>query len=895
MNATKTISILCVSLLMIVQLSAQKFFSQEPGHQPASLKEMQIQFDAWSKKTNLKTTRNWKYYKRWENEMQYHTDSTGEPAQPGIFIKEALKYTESRKVRSSQNFSAFSWTPVGPNTVPNNETGYMQNGIGRINCIAFHPSDPNTYFVGVAQGGLWKTTNNGASWTPLTDNLPITRISDICIDPGNPNTMYISLCDFEYIDFNLMVGGAKRNTSSGLGVYKTTDGGNTWAPTALTFQLSNGDASLIRRVLVNPVNSNKVVAAGVSGMYLSLNGGTSWTKTLDSLFWDVQQDPLNPNTLYAASGWLAGTGLGHAGIYKSTDFGTSWSLLNTGIPTQGSVQRLRIAIAPTDNNFIYAVAVDQQEGLYGVYRSVNAGLTWTFLPPALNVFDGGTGGSAGGQGTYDLGCTVDATNKGTLYVGGVNLYASLDSGQTFNPAAYWMLQYGPTIHGDIHFIATNPLTKDVFVCSDGGVYRTPKIIPQSWSAANATPWATQWTHISDGMQISSLYRISSSKTLSGQLLAGAQDNGSMYFDGSSWNTIFGGDGMDNWIDPVNNQNLVGSAQYGSFMMSSNGGLSSFGISPNPNNENSEWTTPLTADYNVPGTLYAGFQNVTTSNDGGNNWSMLTALPDPNFHSNELSALAVSYSNSSVLYAAKRVRYEFNTNGTVYVSKNGGGSWTNITAGLPPALYYTSVEVSQKDENTAYVGIAGFSAGFKVFQTKDAGSTWQNISYNLPNIPVNCIKTVPGNDSVLIATDLGLYLLNKSTNTWLSVSQGLPNVIVSDIEFNPALKKIYVCTFGRGVWESDMGTLGIPNNATAEIGVSLFPSPNTGTFTIQISDQKITNETFQLEIIDITGRLVYSSTLAGQSSYPMKLNLLPGMYFAKIKSGKHSGVKSFTVN
>ena len=894
MKPTKTLFILCLALLgMHHSVVAQKFFSNQPGQHPKTLKEMQIQFDAWAKKTDLKNTRNWKYYKRWENEMQYHTDSTGEPADPAIFIHEALQYTAGRQTRSSTGFSAFAWTPSGPNTVPNNETGYMENGIGRINCIAFHPTDPGTYFVGVAQGGLWKTTNDGLSWIPLTDNLPILRISDISIDPSNPNTMYISVCDFEYIDFNLMVGGVKRNTSAGLGVYKTTDGGNSWTATGLTFQLSNGDGSLIRRVLVNPANPSKLVAAGVNGLYLSSDAGTTWTRQLDSLFWDLQQDPMNANTIYAASGWLAGSVRGHAGIFKSTDFGNTWTLLNTGIPSTGSVQRIRIGIAPSDNNYIYAIAVDQNSSLYGTYRSTDAGISWTYISPTLNVFDGATGSAGGGQGTYDLGFTVDATNKMILYVGGVNLYVSNDGGSTYNPATHWTLQYGPTIHGDIHFIAQNPQTNNMFVCSDGGVYRTTSIIPQSWATANSTPWPTQWTHISDGMQISSLYRISSSKGTSGQLLAGAQDNGSMYFDGSIWNTIIGGDGMDNWIDPVNNQNLVGSSQYGNFAMSNNGGLSSNGINPNVNNETGEWTTPLTADYNISGTLYAGFQNVNISNDGGNSWNALSPLPDVQNHNNELSAIAVAYTNSNVIYAAKRVRYEFNANGSMYVTQNGGSTWTDITAGLPPAQYYTSIDVSQKTENTAYVSIAGFTAGIKVFQTSDGGATWQNISYNLPNIPINCVKTVPGSDSVMIGTDLGVYILSRTTNTWINESAGLPNVIVSDIEFNPALHKIYICTFGRGVWESD-AALGVGANASIEIGAKLFPSPNKGSFTIGLSDANAASESLHLDIIDITGRIVYTTTLAGQTTYPLKLNLLSGMYFARIKGKKLSGVKSFVV-
>src|SRR5690606_5117316 len=178
--------------------------------------------------------------------------------------------------------------------------------------------------------------------------------------------------------------------------------GSTWFPTGLTFQLTNGDASLIKKVLVNPTNSNELVACGVSGMYKSLNGGTSWTKQLDSLFWDMVQDPVNPNVLYAASGWVKNANEGHAGIYKTTDFGNIWSLLNTGIPMQGVVQRIKLAIAPSNSNFIYALACDINDGCYGIYQSTNAGSNWIYKAAQLNILEHGLGNDPGGQGTYDL-------------------------------------------------------------------------------------------------------------------------------------------------------------------------------------------------------------------------------------------------------------------------------------------------------------------------------------------------------------------------------------------------------------------------------------------------------------------------------------------------------------
>jgi photosystem II stability/assembly factor-like uncharacterized protein len=875
-------------------INAQQFLKKEPSAGKQSFVETQKKFNAWAKTVDLKTARNWKFYKRWESDMQLKVNGHGELGDPSEYINEAVKAAEERQQAGNLRASSAAWAPVGPYNLPGNNTGYMQNGMGRINCITFHPTDPNTYFVGVAQGGVWKTSNNGATWTPLTDNLPITRISDITIDPNNTNIMYISVCDFEYIDVALHIDGRKRNTHYGLGVYKTTNGGATWSPTGLSFQLTDGDASLIRKVLVNPANSNQLVACGVSGMYTSSNGGTTWNHTLDTLFWDMVQDKVNPNVLYAASGWLYSSNYGHAAIYKSTNFGNSWTQLTTGIPASGTVQRIKLAIAPSDNNYVYAFAVDVQDGMHGIYKSTNAGSTWTFLNPGVNVLQYDDGSGPGGQGTYDLGFAVNAANKNIVYAGGVNIWSSSDGAQTFNPVSHWTLGYGPTLHGDIHFIETHPITGEIFVCSDGGIYRTANVVSQSWSAANSgSNWPTVWTDISDGLAITAFYRISSSRNSTGRLVAGAQDNATFYYDGGSWTTIFGGDGMDNYLDPIDDDVVIGSSQYGNFYYSPDDGLSVFDPGANVAFENGEWVSPIIADYNDYGTLYAGFTNVTASNDGGNNWYALTPLPSNGIYDNEVSALAVANTNSNVIYAARRIRFEYGSPGGVYKTTNGGTSWTDVTSTLPDSLYYTSLDISQANANTVYISMGGLVNGVKVFRTINAGTSWQNISYNLPNVPVNCIKTVPVTGEVMVGTDLGVYVFNSLTNTWVSQNIGLPNVIVSDIDFNLTLNKVYVATFGRGIWESDLSSMvGITENISS--GFELYPSPNNGSFTIKLSDKASFTNNATLEVVDIMGRVVHSASLNGQSTYNLSLQLPSGMYFAKVKGKDVGGVKSFVI-
>ncbi len=828
--------------------------------------------------------------------MLMHTDGSGEPGDPTEYYRAASEQSTQRQGGPNEvQYNA--WFPVGPDYVPNNLTGYMENGIGRINCIAFHPTNVNTYYIGVAQGGMWKTTNNGINWVPMTDNLPITRISDIVLDPNDPDsTMYISVCDFEYVGVGLFLNGRKRHTHYGVGVYKTTDAGTTWQPTGLSFLLTDGDASLIRKIYVNPANSNEVVACGVTGMYRSTDAGQNWTMTQTGMFWDMVQDPTTPAILYAATGWVMNSNFGVAGIYKSTNFGQTWNILTTGIPGTGSLQRVKLAIAPSDPNYIYAVTTDLIGGLYGIYKSTNAGGNWNFIAPALNVLEYNDGTGSGGQGNYDLGVVVDASDRNEIYIGGVNLWGSTDGGVTFDPASHWTLYYGPTVHADIHYLAQQPVSGNMFVCSDGGICRTSSIQTQTWTSANnGNPWPTNWVNISNGMQVTSFYRLSSSRNTTGRLMAGAQDNASFYFDNGVWSTIIGGDGMDNYLDPVDDDMIFGSSQYGNFSFSPDDGVNNYGMGENVNNETGEWVSPIIGDYNNPGTIYIGFENVVQSTDNGQSWNAISSFPFVN-QSVELCALAVSNSNSQALLAAKRVRYELNEPARLYRTTNGGGLWTDVTPGIPDSLYYTGVEFSETTANTIYVCMAGFSAGNKVFRSINGGTTWQNISFNLPNIPVNCIKYVPGGSGdMMIATDIGVYVLQSASSTWVNQSLGLPNVIVSDIEFNVPLNRIYLSTFGRGIWATDLDVFTHSITATpAPVSMNLFPSPNNGTFTLEMTGEAAT-ENYSLEIIDVMGKTVHTQSLSGSSRYNISFAAAPGMYYAHIVGRNYSGVKSFVAN
>ncbi|MCU0435042.1 MAG: T9SS type A sorting domain-containing protein [Bacteroidia bacterium] len=881
--------LLALSLLLpaTALLAQQPFTVKNPGD-ARSFNEQQRQYNAWKDSTDLKTAKHWKAHARWMADEQLHLNANGEPGDPAAYIAAVTEAAAQKQAAQTARFSSTGWYPFGPDAVPQNNTGYMENGIGRINCIAFHPTNANTYFVGVAQGGVWKTTDNGVTWTPLTDNLPITRISDIAIDPQNPNTMYISVSDYAYIDFGNLVYGRKRHSHYGIGVYKTTDGGITWQPTGLTYQLTDGDASLICKILVHPSNTNTLLACGVSGMFRSTDGGTTWSTQSDSLFWDLIADPSQPNVVYAATGWLSFSNIGTAAIYKSTDFGVTWNMLNTGIPATGLVQRIKLAIAPSDNNRVYALAVDQYRGFYGMYKSVNAGSTWTFLPPLLNILEGGEGTGQGGQGTYDLALLIHPTNADILYTGGVNLWGSVDGGVNFNPVSHWTTFYGPTVHADVHFLARQSLTGNIFCCNDGGLYRTSNILMSTWvDANNGVPWPTQWTNISNGTQTTSFYRLSAPRNGTVSVVAGAQDNATFYYDGANWSTVYGGDGMDNLMHPTQSSTFFASSQFGNFDVTYDG--QNFNGIFLTLNGSGEWVTPITQ--NAAGTVYIGFRDVAMSTDFGNSWTQISTFPQQ-FYTPEISAIAASNSNAQTVIVSTRVRYEYAIPSAYYITTNNGGIWTTIT-GLPDSLYCTGLEFDENNSSIVYACFAGFSAGNKVFRSTDGGASWTNVSYNLPNIPVNCIKHVPTTGGkMIIATDIGVYTLMPNATQWQNESTGLPNVITSDIEIDPSTNTIYLSTFGRGIWAAPLS--GFTSAAPVTVASpELFPSLNNGAFTIQLPET-LNNKTLTLDIIDVMGRTVSSQQLNGDTRYDLNLVLAPGQYAARISGNNYVGVKQFVV-
>ncbi|MGB0404139.1 MAG: VPS10 domain-containing protein, partial [Salibacteraceae bacterium] len=778
--------------------NAQALLENSLGESSNDFQSYVKNINDWKGSQTDENIKGYKWIQRWANFYETRTDGRGNLVSNADYIKTAQLVSQLKGSFQSSRASDSSWSPEGPDTLVGAYNPTSSHGVARVNCITFHPTDSNTYWVGVSQGGIWKTTNSGQSYTPINNNLPILRISDIAVDQNNPDVLYVSLGDYAYLGVALTTDGRKRNTHYGMGVYKSTDGGLSWAATGLTFDQTQFDQSLIRRVFVNPSNSQELIAGGISGVWHSNDGGVNWTQKLNEIIWDFEMNPFNSNKLIVSTGYISNLNFGTSSIWASADFGKTWSKSNAPIAPTGQVQRIEITVTKADSNVCYAVSCGMDRGFYAFYSSIDGGLNWSLVvdnTTAPNILEWYDGTGTGGQGSYDLTVYADVNNPARVFVGGINIWGSEDSGKTWNICSYWIRQYGFTPHADQHFLTHNPLDGKYYMCNDGGVFRTDSIAMGSWGNADTIPgyeFPTDWEDVSSGMQITSFYRVATSDSIEGVLVAGAQDNGSFYRDVDGvWRNVAGGDGMDCLLHPTDTNEIITSSQYGYVHKSRSrgqnynyinyGGQGSYG-----------WTTPLLRDPENSNRLFLGAVNLEEG-FGFNNWSSVGFFPGGN--PTVISAFDVSTGDNDVMVVAKRIDYAQSYNSQVFYTINGGNTWQDITNGLPDSLYITSVKIDDRNDKIIWASIGGFVTGVKIYETQNGGATWQNRSGNLPNIPVNCIEQdkLSGNNALYVGTDVGVYYTNDSLATWELYSKDLPNVIVSDLEIHYKTRRIYTST------------------------------------------------------------------------------------------------------
>ncbi len=735
--------------------------------------------DGYYMKNGVKTKApGWKQFKRWEyyweNRVDPRTGAFPRTSAADIYLK--LKEIMPEEAGRSDRAATGNWSSLGPSSSPG---GY--EGLGRINCIGFRPGDNNTWYVGAPSGGLWKTTDNGTTWTVLTDDNAVLGVSDVVVLAGNTtdeDTIYIATGDRDGGSM-WSLGSGNYNDNNSIGILKSVDGGTTWNTTGLSFNAS--DQKQITRLLVSPSDSYTLYAAVYyDGLYKTTDGGASWTLISSYSLVDFEFKPGSSTVMYGSNK------IGY--IFKSTDGGATWTTVVNNNAIGG--RRVNLAVSEADDNVVYAIMSKSDGSLYGVYKSTDSGDSYTKVYDATNLLGWKTDGSdSGGQGSYDLTITVDPTDAGTLYVGGVNSHKSTDSAASWTAVNCWTgsstynKNGAPVVHADKHmmkFRSDNAL----FEANDGGIYVT-------------TDGGTSWTDKTNGIVPSQMYRLGVSATTSGDVITGLQDNGTKLYSGGSWHYAKGGDGMECAIDYTDMNIQYGSSPNGNFSRTTNHWTTSTSIMGGIT-ESGYWVTPFLIDPNTHTTLYMGMNNVWKSTDQGANWTKISSMNSVS----KLRSLAVAPSNSLVIYAADQ--------DSIWKTVDGGTTWTNITGTLPTTFSnITYINVKYDDSATLWVTLGQYNA-HGVYESTDAGATWSNISTGLPQIPVMCIVQNRQNDSeteLYAGTDLGVYV-KVGTNNWTAFNNGLPNVVVDELEIyyddtQTALSRLRAATSGRGLWETEL--------------------------------------------------------------------------------------------
>ena len=731
----------------------------------------------------------WKQFKRWEYEMQNLVNrSTGEF--PKKSAQEVFdEFTKANPRSSSRNTA--NWTPIGPTS---SFSGY--SGIGRLNCVAFHPTDNNTYWVGAAAGGLWRTTDNGASWTCLTDNNDALAVSNIAVtsDYATSQTIYIATGDRDAWD------------NRSVGVLKSTDGGTTWNPTGISYTIYDGQ--MVNRLLIDPNDNETLIAATTTGVYKTTNGGTTWNQQMfGGEFIDMEYHPGNTNIIYGST--KGGQ------IYLCTD----GNAFGPTVFNDGNAHRIELAVSSNQPDWVYAVASNGDNGLYAIYQSTNSGANFN------EVFNGATknlltwesdGSGTGGQGWYDLSLAASPIDANIILVGGVNTWRSTNGGADWSLVNHWYGDGVQAVHADKHMLAYRN-NGNLFECSDGGVYM---------SGNNGANWVDR----TNGIQISQMYRLGVSQTDPDDVITGLQDNGTKLHTGSSWYDVRGGDGMECIIDYTDLNIQYGTVYYGQIDRTTDHWQSSTAIQPS---DNGAWVTPYIIDPVNPNILYAGYDEVWKTYDRGDSWEPISALNI----SDKVGSMAISASDQQYLYIA-----DYNT---IWKTADGGANWIDVTNNLPVgSAGINYITIKNDDPNTVWVALSGFSTP-GVYQSTDGGSSWINISAGLPPIPANSVvQNVQSQLEVqlYLGTELGVYF-KKGNNDWVPYNVGLPNVRIGEIEIyyadNPGESRLRAASFGRGLWETP-----IEYTATPMVYIS---STTTQKKTASVAPGEVNQEIIKVEV------------------------------------------------
>ena len=707
---------------------------------------------------------------------------------------------EKKGGMTADTFSGLQFRAIGPAVAS-----------GRVIAFAVNPKNKSEYYVGVAAGGVWKTVNDGTTWTPVFDGEGSYSIGWITLDPNDSSVVWVGSGESN----------SQRSVGYGDGVYRSDDGGKSWKNMGLK------KSEHIGRIMVDPRDSKVVYVAaegplwgpgGDRGLYKTTDGGKTWKDVLtiseNTGVVDVAMDPSNPDTLYAAAYqrrrhvFTLIDGGPESAIYKSTDAGATWNKVKSGLPSE-DMGRIGLGVSPVDPNVIYAtVEASNKKG--GIFRSTDKGATWE----KRNDFDAGA--------MYYGQVIADPKNVDKIYVMNVSLRVSEDGGKTLHKVNE------VNHHGDNHAIWVDPdNTKHLLLGSDGGVYESfdgfaswqfkanlPTVQFYDVAVDNATPFYNVCGGTQDNF---SWCGPSRSKNINGIM-------------NSDWFVITGGDGFHAAVDPEDPNTIYGESQYGVLVRFDKRTGEQLLIQPAEGKGEAplrwNWDSPIVISPFSHTRVYFASNRLYRSDDRGDTWKPISPDMTRQIDRNQLQVMgkvwgpdAVAKNQSTSFYGnivaltespkAENLLYIGTDDGLIQMTSDSGGSWTKYDKfpGVPEKSYVSRLAASHFDANTVYATFDNHKySDFKpyVLKSTDRGKSWTSITANLPeNGPVLAFAEDPVNPNLLFAgTEFGAFFTVDGGQKWIQLKGGLPTIAIRDIVVQARESDVVVATFGRGFYVLD---------------------------------------------------------------------------------------------
>lgn len=781
-----------------------------------------------------------RYPSEWFYTQRAFPGGTIDPAAYDAALAEAGAQRETQ-ARATRMFGVSAvplvWSQAGPYNIG-----------GRVSALASTPGG-TTIYLGAANGGLFKSTNSGVNWTPIFDNgFSTFSIGALTLDPTRDSTIYAG------------TGEANSSVDSydGSGLYRSLDAGATWSYSGLAA------TRRIARVAVDPANPQRLFVAAMGsqfstgpdrGLYRSEDGGATWAQVLfvsDSTgASDVVINPAHPETVFCAT-WervrhhTYRRAFGpECGIWRSADHGTTWTRLSTGLPAPSdNVGRIGLAIAPSRPSTVYAQIGSGSALGYiglGLYRSLDGGATWTRRDGTGTTSTFNT--AFGGFCWYFGDMAVSPTDPERIFCLGQSLIRSINGGTTFSNVT-------GLAHVDEHAMWIDPSNPNrIYLGSDGGFF---------WSANGSGTWQK-----SVDLPITQFYACTVDPANPARLVGGTQDNNSIQTVGSptGWGAILGGDGFYAVVDHTNSNITFAEYQFccggTGPQRSTNGGGTFFTPTGFVGSDRYNWSTPIVMSPQNHNLLLTGSQRVYRSLDNGISYATisgdLTTNPPSLLGFGTISTLDISPADGNLFYVGT-------DDGKVWRSDNQGGVWIDITAGLP-LRSITRVTADPLAPDVVYVTLSGFGSDESaphVFRSANRGATWSSISGDLPNAPANDVLVDPLDPNTLyLGTDVGVYATRNLGVGWFPLGTGMPVQTVFDLALHPASRTLVAGTHGRSAWKLDLNQLPVSvgdANKAPRLALSV-PMPNPSRGRAQVTLDLPGAARVDIAVFDAAGRRV----------------------------------------